>query len=200
MKCYVHNEVEAELFCQQCGKACCNECIHKIGELYYCDTCKDTVRQEIQVKTKSPGLALFLSFLIPGAGQLYNNQYLKGASIIAFLVGIIYTIASDAVVAELHQGIAIMSSVAIFVIWLFSMIDAYNEASYLRKGIQRIDVRLTIYWAVIAIITGILLLLFNFNVIPDNHFYKLWPFVLIAIGGRFLIKTSGNHKREESNE
>jgi TM2 domain-containing membrane protein YozV len=67
---------------------------------------------------KSPGVALLLSFLICGAGQMYNGQVGKG--ILMFLCFIV------------------LSVVFLFwVIWLWSMIDAYSTAKTMNLRYQQ---------------------------------------------------------------
>ncbi len=61
---------------------------------------------------KSPGLALFLSFLFSGLGQFYNGQFAKG------IVMLILTI----LLWLVFLG---------WIIWIWSMIDAYGGAKRL---------------------------------------------------------------------
>jgi TM2 domain-containing membrane protein YozV len=58
---------------------------------------------------KSPGVALLLSFLILGLGQCYNGQYGKGA--LMFFLGI-------------FLWIFLLG----WIVWIWSMIDAYHSA------------------------------------------------------------------------
>lgn len=67
-------------------------------------------------ETKSPGIALVLSFLIAGLGQLYNGEFAKGIIFIVlsfvFFVLMIFLIGIPLYIA----------------LWIYSMYDAYKGA------------------------------------------------------------------------
>jgi len=69
-----------------------------------------------ETNKKSPGLALILSLLIPGAGQIYNGEVGKG---IAMLIVVI--------VCWMFFFLLIPILVAI-VIWVWGIIDAHHTA------------------------------------------------------------------------
>ena len=69
----------------------------------------------IYVKRKEPGIALLLSFLLPGLGQFYNGDVGKG---IAFMLGFFVLV---------WIGIGI-------VFWIWGMIDAYQSATNINMG------------------------------------------------------------------
>ncbi|WOF16751.1 hypothetical protein F1737_08635 [Methanoplanus sp. FWC-SCC4] len=64
----------------------------------------------------SPILALILSFFIPGLGQFYTGQFLKAVALFVFAV------ISGALVVVLI-GIPLY-----FIVWIYSMYDAYKTA------------------------------------------------------------------------
>lgn len=67
------------------------------------------------VKRKEPGIALLLSFLLPGLGQFYNGDVGKG---IALMLGFFVLV---------WIGIGI-------VFWIWAMIDAYQSATNINMG------------------------------------------------------------------
>jgi len=67
------------------------------------------------VKRKEPAVALLLSFLLPGVGQIYNGDIGKG---IAFMIGFWVLV---------WIGIGI-------VFWIWAMIDAYKSATNINLG------------------------------------------------------------------
>lgn len=67
------------------------------------------------VSQKSPGLALFLSCLFPGVGEMYCGQVAKG---IVLLLAFYLTVGF---------GLGV-------VIWIISMIDAYKIAEKINQG------------------------------------------------------------------
>lgn len=201
MKCYTHSEIEAELYCQQCGKPCCKDCITKIDDLYYCNECKQISIKNRGDKNKYSLLAGFLSFLFPGIGQYYNNQYLKGTSFILFFMGVIYQLASGEYRGEYSTEIIVLYVISLVFVWLLGIVDAYEDAYKINKGIVEKEIALMIYWGVILILVGIFLILINYNVIPQFYMYKSWALILVIVGLRFLIKVIFNKRGGEvSNE
>lgn len=67
------------------------------------------------VKRKEPAIALLLSLLIPGLGQIYNGDVGKG---VAFMIGFLVLV---------WVGIGI-------VFWIWAMIDAYQVATNINLG------------------------------------------------------------------
>jgi hypothetical protein len=99
MNCANHPERERVAFCQNCGKALCQECARTVGTAVFCEPCL-AARIAPQPGASSgapypppgapvppvppppagepnPGLAALLGF-IPGVGAMYNGQYAKG--------------------------------------------------------------------------------------------------------------------------
>jgi TM2 domain-containing membrane protein YozV len=75
------------------------------------------VAGKVYVTGKSPGVALLLSFLIPGVGQFYNGDAKKGGVMLGgYIVSIFLT------------AIAI-GFFGIMGIWIWGMIDAHSVAS-----------------------------------------------------------------------
>jgi TM2 domain-containing membrane protein YozV len=66
--------------------------------------------------TKNPGVAVVLSFFIPGLGQIYNGQIMKGiifiilASIFGFLT------------------VVLIGYILYPLFWVYNLYDAYNTA------------------------------------------------------------------------
>jgi TM2 domain-containing membrane protein YozV len=69
-----------------------------------------------QVVPKNPGIALLISFFIPGVGSLYAGKVSTGVTILAcYIVSWILTI-------------IIIGFVGVFGFWIWGMIDAYQAA------------------------------------------------------------------------
>jgi TM2 domain-containing membrane protein YozV len=66
---------------------------------------------------KSPGIALLLSFLIPGVGQFYCGESKKGGIMLA-----VYFL-------SWMTAFIVIGWFGLAVVWIWSMIDAYNIAS-----------------------------------------------------------------------
>jgi TM2 domain-containing membrane protein YozV len=95
----------AATFCSKCGAAQANT------------PGGATAPQVVIVKNeKSPALAVLLSFILPGLGQIYNDEVQKG---VWFLIA--------AVVASLAI-IIVIGLLAAPIVWIWSMVDAYKVA------------------------------------------------------------------------
>jgi hypothetical protein len=85
MDCVNHTGVNAEAYCQNCGKALCAHCIRKVnGGHVLCEPCQlawQSYQQPFGVPPPSgspnPAVAAALGF-IPGVGAMYNGQFVKG--------------------------------------------------------------------------------------------------------------------------
>lgn len=100
-------------FCKYCGE--------KIdAEAEICPKCG--VRLKKVESEKSPAIALVLSFIFPGIGQLYNGQKHK------CLVLIIAAIISALLIAILIGGLLYL------IVWIYGMYDAYKSAEAINNG------------------------------------------------------------------
>jgi|1185.fasta_scaffold193048_2 TM2 domain-containing membrane protein YozV len=70
---------------------------------------------------KIPLLALVLSLMLPGLGQIYNEKYVKAATMMGLCV---LAIILDFTLIGLIIGIPLMLGV-----WIWGMIDAHKTAS-----------------------------------------------------------------------
>jgi TM2 domain-containing membrane protein YozV len=70
---------------------------------------------------KIPLLALVLSFFVPGLGQIYNENYLKGGVMIALCM---VAVVLDITIIGLIIGIPLMVGV-----WIWAMVNAHKTAS-----------------------------------------------------------------------
>lgn len=70
---------------------------------------------------KSPGIAAVLSFIWPGAGQVYNGQLLKGFFMAALVGFLAFTV---------FAGVGL---VLLPIIYLFQVYDAYRTAKKINR-------------------------------------------------------------------
>jgi TM2 domain-containing membrane protein YozV len=75
---------------------------------------------------KSPGVALLLSFLICGVGQMYNRQVAKG---ILTLVGCVVFVGMGSVSAIFF--------VFYLALWIWQLVDAYSTAKKMNLRYQQ---------------------------------------------------------------
>ena len=80
-------------------------------------------------------IALILSGLFPGLGQLYNRQIVKGVVFLGLGVVLSWLVARAVPldpVELLEQGVkpgAILAAVVLLAIWLWSIVDAWRGAA-----------------------------------------------------------------------
>ena len=110
--------------CQNCGSQLpdsakfCDRCGAKVGT----DTERSNSNIEynmasIMVNKKSEALALILSLLIPGLGQIYNGQVSKGAMMIV-----------AAIVCAVLIFVFFPIGILYIVLWIYAMYDAFKDA------------------------------------------------------------------------
>ncbi len=108
MKCSIHLEREAVGACVECGLAFCEECKVVIGNKNYCKKCVEMVVKKTKLTDRNPVIAALLSFVIGGAGQIYNGQ-----------VG---------------KGVLIFLTTWLVIPWIYGIFDAYNTAQKINRG------------------------------------------------------------------
>lgn len=148
MNCAKHPDVPASAFCRTCGKALCSNCARDVRGVIYCEECLasrlgDTVPPIAQppyatvppVGTPvvvrqggSPGLAALLS-LIPGVGQMYNEQYAKGLIFVLVFAALI----------QITDHVSGLFGLLIAGFYIYQIIDAYKTAEARRLGLPLPD-------------------------------------------------------------
>ncbi len=131
MNCANHPETPVSAYCQNCGKALCQQCVRSVGGIVYCEPCLTARLSTPGVGPGStrpvyvglpasgapnPGLALGLGF-IPGVGAMYNGQFVKGLAHV-FVFALLISFASH----ESFFGILIPFWIA------YQVFDAYQTA------------------------------------------------------------------------
>lgn len=102
-------------FCFNCG----NE-IDEKAEI--CPKCGVRVKQvPIHGEIKSSGIAVILSFFIPGLGQIYNGQIGKG--ILFIIIGFILAMLIFVLIGFLLYPI----------FWIYNIYDAYKSAETINR-------------------------------------------------------------------
>jgi hypothetical protein len=164
-----------------------------------------------EYRKKHPLISAILSFIFPGAGQLYNEEYLKGltlfAAAIASIISIVYSGVSLGNVmmnGETFPPLTLIlrivaSGLIYFGLWLYGIIDGIVSA-------QRISANATttesdvpksktkegiIGFGVILVIIGILGFLHQLGLKFEFLIKYGWPVALILLGCYLLAKTTG---------
>ena len=74
------------------------------------------------MQKKSAGVAVILSFFLPGLGQIYNGQIGKG--IILIILSVVFWLLSSIVI-----GIPLY-----IILWIYGMYNAYSTANQINAG------------------------------------------------------------------
>jgi len=132
-------------FCQDCGKPLTKETVRIVGTGMFCEPClhaRLTASQNVagtapaagytqavppvppMGKLPNPVLAGFLS-IIPGVGQVYNGQYLKGI-VILLICAVLNSIGKN-------NHLEVFGIVA-FGWWVYQIVDAYQTAKARVEG------------------------------------------------------------------
>lgn len=144
---------------------------------------------------KSPGLALLLSFLFPGMGQVYNGQFAKALFIFFAFVGSIYGAAE---IGPLPFALCIP-----FVLF-FNLIDAYRGAVIINEraagGSPPVEEETfeSPLWGASLAAMGLLLLLNNLGWLRLAALARYWPLALVVAGGVFLYQSLHRKKGDRT--
>lgn len=115
------------------------------GDVRYCRSCGNEIKREAElcpecgvrqeddstsgVSEKDPGIAAVLSFLIPGVGQLYNEQIARGVIVlVAYAAFWLLTI----VLMFVLVGFLMLFAAPLF--HVIAAWDAYDQASKINTG------------------------------------------------------------------
>jgi len=152
---------------------------------------------------KSPALAGVLSFFFPGTGALYNRQISKGLLFIVIFAGLVTMQTSGE--GQPFLGIILAG------FYFYQIIDAIQTAKSINRRllhgegeeIEEIEefpevVKTgSIFWGIVLIVLGGVLLLANFEVISYDTIFDFWPVVVIVIGLKFIADYFSKSKKEE---
>jgi TM2 domain-containing membrane protein YozV len=168
----------------------------------------------VENRRKNPFIAGVLSFLFPGAGQLYNEDYMKGiiliAAMIASVVTIVYTgiaLGGQVMSGGMNNGFPAMYIVRIVIagliymgIWIYGIIDGITTAQRLTANAVNPAASVTaaprtkegtIALGVVLVLFGLICIAVQLGLKFEYLIRYGLPVALILIGGYLLAKTSG---------
>ena len=142
---------------------------------------------------KSPGLALVLSLLLPGVGQIYNGQPAKA---FVFFFSLVASIYGAAEIDPFPFAFLIP-----FVI-LYNLIDAWRSATIINAKAAggappEEDDAESPAWGASLVVLGGLLLLNNLGWIRLAALQRFWPALLIVAGGIFVYHSIRKRESKE---
>ncbi len=145
---------------------------------------------------KSPGLAGVLAFFFPiGTGALYNGQYRK-ALIFFFTFAFLVTLNSSSSYGQPFLGLTLAGFIFYQIFEAIQSAKAINraalnlEAEAVTSDIEEIPRALqagSVFWGIVLMALGGILLMANFEVISYDAIWDYWPVVVILIGIKLII-------------
>ena len=212
MQCANHTDAAATVYCSNCGKALCSNCISPVESPVLCAQCEQE-RKARQVSPPPPiapplnpsrgrdflvpplpatlgypycppGVSLLLGF-IPGVGSICNGDYFK-----AFLQVLVFGSLVSLSGSNETGGLGPVFGILTAAVYLYMPFDAYHVAKKRMLALQGITVitplekmRFPELWAgSLSILAGSIFLVNQF--VPGTLRFVLrgWPLVLIGIG------------------
>jgi TM2 domain-containing membrane protein YozV len=149
---------------------------------------------------KSPGVAGFLSIIFPGTGALYNGQIAKGIFYMILFAGLI--------TIQDHHGGQPFKALLLAGFYIFQFIDSIQVAKTINlkaagmkpaagaadQGLPELVPSGSIFWGVVLIVLGVLLILANFEVILYETLFDFWPVAVIIIGLKLVADSVAKSK------
>ncbi len=158
-------------------------------------------------RKKNPVISGILSFFFPGAGQFYNEDFVKGVILIAggiaSIISIVYTALTLVNQGGYQVAVPIVkivtASLILFGIWLYGIIDAIifaQRSSTLpdntAESVSTVKTKEgTIALGVVLVLFGIICIAVQLGLKYEYLVKYGLPAALILFGGYLLAKTSG---------
>jgi hypothetical protein len=142
-------------------------------------------------RSKEPWVAMLLSLVLPGLGQVYNGHFSKAIFFFFAFTGSIYLAA---------EGHPLPFAMFLPFIVFSNMIDAYRSATLINtRGtanvVEEDDIE-SPGWGIGLAVVGLLILLNNLGWLRLSALVPYWPLLLIAAGlvllRRSLQRKAGN--------
>ena len=219
MNCANHPDVEKVAFCRTCGKPLCTDCTRSVHGVIYCESCLAARLEGVQPNVAppvsgfvpasptpvpgsgpNPALAGVLAGFFPfGVGAVYTGQYAKGLAHLVIFTLLVLGASSGSEA----MGIAFGLGIAGF--YFYQIIDSVRTARALQLGQappdpfglgttfsagERVDVSKAPVGALVLIGLGVIFLLHTLDV-WDFSAHRIWPLILIGIGGWLLVRRLG---------
>ena len=141
---------------------------------------------------KSPFFAGFLSAIFPfGVGAFYNGETVKGLIYLVVLAGLVSL--------QDHGGSQPFAGLLLAGFYFFQIIDSVSVANRInRRAVAGGEVAEeetlpaeaiqsgSVFWGILLILVGAVLLLGNFGVISYRAIFDFWPVVVIIIGAKLV--------------
>lgn len=195
MYCSYHSSSAARVQCASCRRSLCSACDHRIKGYPYCQDCILRGVEGLSAYryqshgTRSRALMATVLALVPGMGAVYNRQNVKAVVHFFTIVGLFQ-------LTKLHVAPGLFA-LAGFVCYIYSIIDANRTAHAIARGesaaadedrFKKALIRKAPALGMIFIVAGILFVVNILRPVALLGLAKLFPVVLILLGGYLLAK------------
>ncbi|OGD18054.1 MAG: hypothetical protein A2V76_03850 [Candidatus Aminicenantes bacterium RBG_16_63_14] len=148
---------------------------------------------------KSPGFAGVLGIFPFGAGALYNGQYTKALLHLIIFAGLVHMQGRGG--GQPFIGLLLAG----FIVYQFfdniqsaRAINAgsagQSPAAAVDQGLPELASSGSIFWGLVLIVLGVLLILANFEIILYETLFDFWPVAVIIIGLKLVIDSVARSK------
>lgn len=152
---------------------------------------------------KSPTLAGLLAFFLPTTGALYNGQFLKFVVYVIIFAGLVTMQPTEE--AQPFAGLILAGFCFYQFFEAIQTSKRINRRALLgeeeeEEKIEEIPEVIktgSVFWGIILLILGGLLLLANFAVISYGLLFDFWPLVVIVIGAKLIADYLSKNKTEK---
>lgn len=195
MYCSYHSSSVARVQCASCNRALCPACDHRIKGYAYCQDCivrgvegLSAYRYQ-RTGTRSRALTAAILAFVPGMGAVYNRQNVKAVVHFFAVVGLF-----QLPKLRLVPGLFALAGFASYV---YSIIDAHRTAQLIARGesaaedeerFKRALIRRAPALGVFLIVAGILFVINIIRPVAIFALAKLFPVLLILLGGYLLTR------------
>lgn len=80
---------------------------------------------------RNPGLSAVISTIIPGLGQIYSGQIVKGIAFVMAMMAVMILISSPILVSE-----KVIISSLYLILWAYNIFDAHKSAEKINSKIE----------------------------------------------------------------
>ena len=148
---------------------------------------------------KSPGFAGVLGIFPFGVGALYNGQYTKALLHLVIFAGLVHMQGRG---GQPFIGLLLAG----FIVYqFFDNIQsarainaaAAGEAPAGAAGLVEVPSAGSVFWGIVLIVLGFVLILANFEIIHYDTLFDFWPVAVIVIGFKLVLDSVARSKKTE---